>query len=232
MILLSGDTHWGLDHTKILNIPKMKEKPNYLIIAGDFGLVWKPQEDWKEKQGKDFLDSQNFTTLIVPGNHENYERIYSLPKVELLGGIAYKYSEKIFFLEHGHVFTVEDKKIFVFGGAASIDKENRTDRVSWWREEIPSYEDFNRAVANLEKFNWKVDIVITHTCPSNIADEMMNRGLSILSGKFNDPTQKMLDYFEERTDCSNWYFGHWHVDKVFKTDKRYFTCLYDELESV
>jgi hypothetical protein len=49
------------------------------------------------------------------------------------------------------------------GGALSIDKHLRMDRVTWWKEEEISNIDFKNAISNLEKFNYEVDYVLTHT---------------------------------------------------------------------
>lgn len=38
----------------------------------------------------------------------------------------------------GEVYNIEDKKIFVMGGAYSIDKYMRKANISWWEQELPN----------------------------------------------------------------------------------------------
>ena len=60
MIFVCGDTHGSLEMRKlnVNNFPQQKDmtKDDYLIILGDFGLLWKNHD-------------KNFTTLFVHGNH-------------------------------------------------------------------------------------------------------------------------------------------------------------------
>ena len=46
-------------------------KDDYLVVAGDFGLVWDfgAEELW----WRDWLEARPWTTLFVDGNHENFE---------------------------------------------------------------------------------------------------------------------------------------------------------------
>lgn len=37
----------------------------------------------------------------------------------------------------GMIYTIDDKKIFTFGGAEMEDKEHRIENISWWNEELP-----------------------------------------------------------------------------------------------
>ena len=65
-----------------LAFPEQKEvgKEDYVIICGDFGGVWDVdrfmvQESPEEKNALDWLESKPFTTLVILGNHENYDRL-------------------------------------------------------------------------------------------------------------------------------------------------------------
>jgi hypothetical protein len=94
------------------------------------------------------------------------------------------------------------------GGASSIDKYLRTEGKTWWKEELPSVDEINEAIDNLEKYNWSVDYVITHTTSRNILRRMgFTQENNILNSFFN-----ML---EEDLSFKHWYFGHFHGDKNF-----------------
>ena len=42
---------------------------------------------------------------------------------------------------------------------------HRTEGVSWWPQEVCSYEEIRHAYETLDACNWTVDYVITHTAP-------------------------------------------------------------------
>ena len=79
MIFITGDIHGNIDINK-LNSKKFAEQKNltksdFVIIAGDFGLVW---DESKECQyWIKWLSEKNFTTLFIDGNHENFNLLNS-----------------------------------------------------------------------------------------------------------------------------------------------------------
>ena len=77
MIYLTGDIHGNIDLKKLnmRNFPKQKELAinDVLIILGDFGLNNKSIK--KEKHYLDWLNSRNYTTLFVDGNHEEFNHL-------------------------------------------------------------------------------------------------------------------------------------------------------------
>lgn len=170
MIFVTGDTHANIDIGKlsVKNFPKQKElsKDDYLIVCGDFGLVWDGSA--REMWWQDWLTEKNFTTLWIDGNHENFDILREFPQTEKFGGVVREIAPDIFHLERGQVLTIDGKKIFVMGGARSHDKEYRIEHISWWEQEMPSREEMERAIESLDKHQWKVDYVLTHCAPRSI----------------------------------------------------------------
>jgi len=81
MIFVTGDTHGNMSMSKfnMANFPLQKEltKDDYMIITGDFGLIFsldKEEEYWLK-----WLDKKSYTTLFVDGNHEHHDKLDSLP---------------------------------------------------------------------------------------------------------------------------------------------------------
>ena len=225
MIYITGDTHGELDITRlnVKNFPIQKEmtKEDYVIIAGDFGCIWsggKSDEFWL-----DWLENKNFTTLFVCGNHENFSLLGEYPIEEWKGGKVHFIRPSVIHLMRGQVFAIDGQTFFTFGGAASVDKQYRREFISWWKEEIPSVEEFEEGLKNLEKHNMTVDYVITHTAPDVIIDQLELDGEKIV-----DATSKMLEYFMDNVSFSKWYFGHFHLDK--KIGK--FTTLYHTIKEL
>lgn len=222
MIYITGDTHGSIDIRKLnmKNFPEQKQmtKNDYVIIAGDFGVIWdnsKEQTNWLK-----WLESRNFTTLFICGNHENFDLINEFPVIEWNGGKVHQVNASIYHLMRGQIFTIENQKIFTFGGAESIDKGHRQEFKSWWRQEIPTQEEFNEGIKNLQKHNMNVDIVLTHTAPTQTIISHLDKE------KINDPTCKMLDEFEQLINYKHWYHGHFHTDQTI--DK--FTAIYNKIK--
>lgn len=101
------------------------------------------------------------------------------------------------------------------GGASSIDKEYRTVGLSWWAEELPSVREMEEGFANLEKVEYAVDYIITHSAPS-IALPSIN-----LTYK-PDVLTKYLTVIQQITEYTHWYCGHYHINKSYHIIVRQF----------
>jgi hypothetical protein len=191
-IYLTGDKHndFGCLSSKKWIEGNDLDKDDYLICLGDFGLLWKNTPDGTEKYWTKWLNDKPWTTLFLDGNHENFSRLNKLEFIPKFGGTVGKISDSIFHLKRGEIYNIHDKKFFCMGGALSIDKQYRTEWISWWKEEIPSAAEFEYGFKNLDKNNNKVDYILSHTCPTRFKDAL---GSPWLIKKFNDPTCKYLD---------------------------------------
>lgn len=109
---------------------------------------------------------------------------------------------------------------FTFGGGNSIDKHLRQLGLSWWPEEMPSNYEYDEGLNNLEKVDWKVDYVLTHTCPEYIANQLVTY---IYPGE--ETLQRYLNVIAEDLEFEEWYFGHWHMDESVEN----FRCLYNDI---
>ena len=218
MIYVTGDIHGGFDIHKLsskeLRSAGLRiEKDDYVIVCGDFGLVWdnKPEERYWRK----WLDEKPWTTLFVDGNHENFELLNAYPVEEWHGGRIHHISEKIIHLMRGYVFSLEGATFFTFGGAASHDKEWRLPGLSWWPEELPSDKELRQANDMLAQCNNQVDYIISHCAPS------------LIQGRLNpsykrDRLTEYFEYVRETVKFKRWYFGHYHEDVDFDDG---FCCL-------
>lgn len=226
MIFITGDTHGGesLDSRKIntKNWPEQKQctKTDTLIITGDFGYIWdgtKSDQCWLDK-----LNEKKLTVCFVDGNHENFRILNQYPIVEWKGGRVHQIRESVFHLMRGETYTIEGKTFFVLGGADSHDKQYRILGSSWWPEEIPSKEELMHARQTLDRINWKVDYILTHTCPSK---QVMTLGFQPPQHTF----QRFLDEMACRMEFKHWYFGHFHRDVVLDEQ---FSCLYQTIKKI
>ena len=139
-----------------------------------------------------------------------------------MGGKAHKVYDSIYHLMRGHVYDICNKSIFTFGGASSIDKHLRTDGVSWWKEEEFNYHEANTAYDNLNKINWEVDYVLTHSAPLSIRDKLFE-GNNLYKPS---ATERLLEAILRNIKFKRWYFGHYHIDKNMNN----FKAMYENIE--
>lgn len=219
-IFVTGDTHQSIDISKLNanNFPQQKEltKDDYVIICGDFGMVWNNSDE--EMWWRNWLNTRSFTTLFVDGNHENFDLLEEFPISEWNGGKIQFINESVIHLMRGQVYTINGNKFFTMGGATSIDKQFRIEGKTWWKQEIPNKEEFDEALNNLNKHNWKIDYVITHTASMNIMEEMRYI-------KENNPLNSFFNMLEQDLEYKHWYFGHFHDDIEFEKH----TLLFDKV---
>ena len=235
-----GDTHIPSDIGK-LNSVNWKEgstltKEDVLFQLGDFGGIWYPIGSNKEQEyWLDWLCNKPWTTVVVLGNHENYDIIETLPWEEKWGNEVQYYEipngNKIYFLKRGAIYYVNGQKILAIGGALSIDKELRVQGESWWSQEDITPQEQTSCLNELDEKGYVVDYVLTHTCPSRLVLEFIHS-----VDKLHDKTAVFLDYVDDRVQFKEWYFGHMHVDWTYKegdeNNQDLYTCCYNGIHEL
>jgi predicted phosphodiesterase len=209
LIFVTGDTHIPIDIHKLStkNWPEQRNltKSDYLIICGDFGGVWNNSNE--DKYWQDWLLNKNFTTLFVDGNHENFNLLNNYPVSIFNGGKVHAINESIYHLMRGQIYKIDNKLLFTMGGASSHDKWHRREGISWWSEELPSFEEYEEALNNLNDYNYNIDVVITHCAPDSIVD--------LFGYSEHDKLTNFLDaVVKYRCNYDKWYFGHYHKDEI------------------
>ncbi|SCW49788.1 Calcineurin-like phosphoesterase [Ruminococcaceae bacterium YRB3002] len=244
MIYITGDTHSTLDWEKIntARFPEQKDltKDDYLIIIGDFGgiLGVEGQDDYIIKAYND----RPFTTLFIDGNHENHDLLDKYPVQEWRGGKVHFISDSVIHLMRGQVYGIDGLTVFTMGGAESTDKAYRQEGVSWWSREMPSDEEYEEAIRNLEKHDFKVDIVLTHCAPEGYIGKNMravyNSDISRLladnmEGVCDRSGNRLTRFFDDLITVhglqyKHWYFGHYHRD----TDWDKFSLVFNKVRKI
>jgi len=207
-IFVTSDLHGHIDIQKLnsRNFPIGKEldKTDYVIICGDFGLVW--DNDRQELYWRQWLNDRNWTTLFIEGNHECFPLINTYPIIEKHNGKMHQITDSIYHLMRGEIYDIYGKSFACLGGAESTDRHLRLEGVSWWAEEQPSPKELENLMTNLNDRDYKVDYMLTHCCPSDIKN--------ILGFTGNDSrTERFLNDLAKDLRFKRWYFGHYHMDK-------------------
>lgn len=223
-----SDLHGEIDIHKLSSKRLLKNQINltkndYLIICGDFGLVWhypdmkgyKSDQYWLK-----WLADKPWTTLFVDGNHENFDLLETFPIEEWNGGnVQHIVKDKVIHLMRGQIFNIEGNSIFTFGGAESHDKAIRLQGLNWWPQEIPRVREESEGIRNLENHNNKIDYIITHCAPHSFEDKIFRNYYS------NTLTEYFQMLYDNIANFKHWYCGHYHISETFDN----ITCLYNKI---
>ncbi len=219
MYWITGDTHFPIDWNKVYAWYHNKNftKGDTIIICGDAGFLWNnsPQEQKKIEK----LSKLPFTILFVDGNHENFNLLNKIERIERFDNVVGKLTDNIYHLLRGKIYTIDNKKVWTMGGAVSTDKHLRTLNKTWWEQEVPSLSEQEQGVNSFDNVCGKVDTIITHAGPQSIIKQ-------IADWFDGDEVTRYLEFIKNHTEYNKWYFGHYHVDTIIE-DKHY--CLYADI---
>lgn len=207
MFYITGDTH--RDFTRVHNLPK----GSTLIILGDAGINYFLNKE--DKELKEYLNSLGITFLCVQGNHEERpENIPTYKENKMYGGKVFIEDDypNLIFLKNGEIYTINNKKVLVIGGAYSVDKDIRLlYGWHWFKDEQLNKSEMDMI---LEKYQGThVDVILSHTSPKRY--EPVEVFLSGIDQKTVDKTmEEFLDTVEETVKYDKWYCGHYHTEKI------------------
>lgn len=240
-IIVTGDIHGNpFQRLNVENFPEGKTytKEDYVIILGDFGLVW--DDSAMEHSCLDWLENKPWTTLFIDGNHENYDLLNKFPIEEWGGGRVQKIRSSVIHLLRGEVYDIGGYKFLAMGGARSHDIQDgvlevgdprikiwkkddfklfRINHISWWEEEIPNEKERKNALKNLAENDYKVDYILTHEAPSSdvvLMDHLLYHP---------DEYSKWLEMeIRQKVKYKKWFFGHYHLNLDVNEKE---TCLFE-----
>ncbi len=147
------------------------------------------------------------------GNHDNYDIIEKLPEIEMFGSKVLKVSDNVFYLKRGEIYTIDDKRFLVLGGALSDDKVWRKPHESWWEHEEWSEGEKESCFAKIKENN-KFDYILSHTGPSAgiaLTDDFFCNEKNLKQLR-NDSNVVFNDKIDSTISYKKWFFGHWHSD--------------------
>lgn len=225
-VFVCGDLHGHYDIKK-LSSKKFPEgqgltKDDYVIILGDFGLVFHNHRTSEEHYWLNWLNDKPWTTLFFRGNHDNEPKLkYDLKDVSGLGDtIAQVDDFSIYRLLDGHVYSISGKTFLILGGAFSIDKGRRIEGKDWWPTEEMTFFEQKLAMQNVELYNWKFDYILSHDAPSYVRDVLHSHHTE------KSGTVRFLDnlFLDRKLEFKHHYFGHHHMDRT--VHEKHTCCFY------
>lgn len=210
MFYITGDRHANFS----ADLRRKWNSDDVLIVLGDSGFNYYGDE--RDVQLKKQVSKKGITLFNIHGNHEMRPTDISTYKTKVWnGGIVYFEDDfpNLLFAKDGEIYTINGLKTLVIGGAYSIDKFQRIARGwRWFSNEQPD-ETIKRYVKEqLNKNDWNVDVVLTHTCPYKYEPkEWFFKG--VMQDTVDKSTERWLDEIENKLFYKKWFCGHFHGEK-------------------
>lgn len=214
-VYLHGDCHADFRWLKFFCETNETTSSDLMIILGDAGInYWNSIKDYDLKEK---LLELPITLLCIHGNHEERPfNIFSYYETEMFGGTVYveKDFPNILFAKDGENYKINNHRYLILGGAYSIDKYYRlTYGHRWYASEQPNQEIKNYVAKQLVQYNYKFDIVLSHTAPLKYEPvEMFLPGVD--QSRVDKSTEEWLDDIENMIEYNQWYFGHYYGDSI------------------
>ncbi len=217
MVFITGDTHGDFERIKDFCNKIKTTKEDIMIILGDVGINFSGLV--ADERKKEYLEALPITLFCIYGNHEQRpSNIKTYVKKEWHGGTVYVEEQypDIIFAKDGEIYDIYGKKAIVIGGAYSVDKQLRiVHGWGWWPDEQPSTEIKQYVEEQLQKRDWKIDVVLSHTIPRKYEPvETFMPGID--QSRVDKSTENWLDALEEKLEYDKWYCGHYHIEKKVK----------------
>lgn len=130
------------------------------------------------------------------------------------GGLVYKEEKypNILFAKDGEIYDFNGKSVMPIGGAGTVNKDYRISHgLQWFASEQPDDTIKEFVEQQLEKSDWKIDIILSHT----VRLRRSQPGFSNLERNpitVDKGTEEWLQTIYDRLDFSEWYAGHYHVE--------------------
>ena len=213
MVYLTGDTHRDFSRVNTF----WQRHPNLssddvIVVLGDAGI--NHYGNYHDIAFKYTL-RYPFKLFCIHGNHEmRPSKDIGYHEEQWQGGTVFvdEWFPNILFAKDGEVYDLDGRSAIVIGGAYSVDKSWRlANGAKWFTDEQPD-EATKRAVeTTLDARGWKVDFVLSHTCPAKSRPTWaFLPGLD--ESTVDTSTEEWLGTIEQRLTYQRWFCGHFHID--------------------
>jgi 3-oxoacid CoA-transferase subunit A len=244
--LIRGDCHGNFQWLHNETLKQYTPSETAIIILGDSGCnFWLNKTDRNLKRN---IEQIGYTLYLVKGNHE--ARPETLPEVELtfdenVNNYVYiqpEFPHIRYFKQYG-IYVIMGYKCLVLGGAYSVDKWYRLERVGmtektniptksgWFADEQMTEDEMFSAY--MMAIDNKFDFVFTHTCPLKFEPvDMFLKGIdqSKVDKRMEIWLDKMYDQIDpQKLSHTIWCWGHYHADRL---EAPYCEMYYNDIEDL
>lgn len=222
---LIGDLHQRFQPIRDFHLRHNTNKAyNYaekiMLCLGDFGAnFFLDEPQGRDAEFKSKLGCYPFIYFVIRGNHEQrpsicmendpdnwHDEFFCGNRVYVENDYPYiKYA-----LDVPAIYYIDGYKVLTVPGAYSVDKYRRLSLGhQWFPQEQLSEEEMELGRQLLNKNDWSVDLVLSHTCP--ICYEPTHLFLDMVDQSTVDKTmERYLGEIEYKLDYRAWCWGHFH----------------------
>lgn len=223
-ILLAGDWHGNSQHAQNVFAHAARVGADAIIQLGDFGYGWafsqrkvtgEKYDTFTDHVSK-FAERTGVPCFWLPGNHENYdalEEVIASSRPKCLDG-TWEIADSVFYIPRGTLLEWGGVKFLCCGGAASVDKRARLDRMrhgdgdQWWAQEAITEGDVEKC-----KAQGRADVLLTHDFP--IECEIIDRHLDPYWGEEAQQatiaSRTKISGILANCDAKRLFHGHLHL---------------------
>ncbi len=154
-VAICGDWHGGLGWARMIAraLPRLAPDVATILHLGDW---WMPPAEVDEI----FAETDIDRIYVTVGNHEQFDEIS--PLLDERPGCAVRVSKLTWILPRPARMTIAGRTGLSLGGAASVDRKSRIERLTWWPDEAISDAHVSAAIAG-----GHADLMLTHESPAN-----------------------------------------------------------------
>lgn len=210
-IAFAGDWHMNTQWARNAIAHAAERGAQTVVHLGDFGYTF----------SREFVDGvdqalaeHGMDLLFVDGNHEDFPKLDSYPRV---GGRG-KLTDRIWHAPRGYRWEWGAVRFLALGGAYSVDRPYRVPGVSWWPEETIGRGDIARVMGG-----GFADVLISHDCPVGVVIPGIDDRTTVSPFppleimRANEHRQLLRGAIESVRPSVIWH-GHYHVKYQTVTD--------------
>jgi 3-oxoacid CoA-transferase subunit A len=241
--ILTGDCH-GKVFNRVSKILANEESANpqevALIILGDAGLnFWLNSIDVREKQ------RINIRIYCVRGNHEERPENLGYGTIfddDVVGEVYIDpINPEIRYFKDGGIYNIQGHSVLILGGAYSIDKNYRLERVGlteetndpiesgWFNDEQLTPRERENVMKEVKGKHF--DFIFSHTAP--ISCEPTDLFLEFIDQSKVDKSMELwLEEIKNSVNWGIWCFGHYHADRIEQECVQQFYFEYEYIDDL
>jgi UDP-2,3-diacylglucosamine pyrophosphatase LpxH len=211
-LLICGDWHGSTRAVESCLEDAQRDKVDAIFQVGDFGVSFSGDE-YFPKAVAQRATAAGIPIYFIDGNHEHFPTIeHWLEKPRNDDGhIQVKYN--LFYIPRGTIWEWNGKVFAAMGGAASIDRDWRTEGVDYFRDELITANQTFQFLNLFDHWNRGVDYFFTHDC-----SDRTPWGFQLIPDRDSQRNRQVLDGIIDYVRPAMHFHGHMH--KHYEWDNR------------
>jgi predicted phosphodiesterase len=214
-LLVAGDWHGSTAAAQSCFEDAEREKCDAIIQVGDFGVTFGATRPVRFIVNVSNLASRwGIPVYFIDGNHENFNVIGDwVDNLDYDENGHIPVATNLTYIPRGAVWEWDDKTFAAMGGAASIDRDWRTEGHDYFKDELITTGDVYRLLNKVDVHGKRVDYFFSHDCSdrtpwgfSLVPDSDSQRNRQVVDG--------ILDYVKPRMHF------HGHMHKHYEWDNK------------